>query len=344
LSGTVTFANAGDAPLTIQDVVLPSPPFTAVGAPAVGDQLAPNESVTVEVNFTPTAVGQFSDAVELDSDGGDVSIGVAGSASLPGVLQISSENSDFGDVAVGTTVTKTFTLTNSGGSDVTINKSKPPFGGEFTATSSLPEGTTLLPGETLTESVAFTPTADGAAAGQWQITGNDGSGPHQVNLTGTGVTPPVAPIATTTTATTVATASTTTTPVTVPQVVEKPRTPTISPSVLRTETIPSVYITYAALLKTTSYFTLERAVGGRSSGGRCVSVTARNKRLASCVRWVTVAQFTHADTVGVNRLKLVKMVPATRLSPGTYRLRSVLDDSNGDPSVFVTELLIKRPV
>ncbi len=340
LSGTVTFTNAGDAPLTIHGVTLPAAPFTAVGAPAVGDQIQPNQSVTVEVNFTPTAVGQFSDAVELDSDGGDVSIGVAGSASLPGVLQISSENNAFGDIAVGTTMTESFTLTNSGGSAVTVNKSKPPFGGEFTATSSLPEGTTVNPGQTLTETVQFTPTADGAATGVWQITGNDGSGLHQVEFTGTGVTPPVTPIATTTTATTGISA---TTPITVAQVVEKPRTPMISPSVLRTTTIASAYITYAALLKATSYFTLERAVGGRRNDGRCVGVTTRNERLASCVRWVIVAKFVHADTVGVNRLRLVKMVSRTRLRPGTYRLRSMLDDSEGAPSMFLTQLNIKRP-
>jgi hypothetical protein len=334
LSGAVTFTNVGDASLMINSVRLPGAPFTAVGAPAVGDQLAAGQSVSVEIYFTPTAIGQFPDSIELDSTGGNVSIGLAGSASLPGVLQISSESNDFGEVAVGTTVTKTFTLSNSGGSDVTINKSKPPFGGEFTATSALPEGTTMLPGQTLTETVVFTPTAAGAVTGEWQITGDDGSGPHQVEFTGTGVTA-LDTIGTTTT-------TTTPSPVTAAQAVKRPRAPTISPSVLRGATIPQAYITYSALLERTSRFTLERAVGGRRGGGRCVGVTARNEHLATCVRWVTVATFTHADTVGVNRLRLVTLVSPTRLIPGTYRLRSVLDDSSGNPHVFITQLKIER--
>jgi hypothetical protein len=349
LNGTVTFTNVGDAPLTISNVVLPSPPFTASGAPSVGEQLAANQSVTIEINFTPTTVGQFSDSIELDdsADGERVTIGLAGSASLPGMLQISSENVDFGNVEVGTTVSRTFTLANVGGSDVTINKSKPPFGDEFTATSALPEGTTLPPGQTpLTETVAFTPTAVGAATGDWQITGDDGSGLHQIDFTGTGVAAPGTTGTTTTTTpasttTTTSPTPTTTTPVTVTRAVKTPRAPTVSPSVLRSAALPQAYISYTALLKRTSHFTLARAVEGRHSAGRCVATTTRNKHLSRCVRWVTVAKFTHTDRVGLNRLRLIALVSPTRLTPATYRLGSVLDASNGDPHAFITQLTIK---
>jgi hypothetical protein len=80
---------------------------------------------------------------------------------------------------------------------------------------------------------------------------------------------------------------------------------------------------------------------GRRSAGRCVATAARNKRLSRCVRWVTVAKFSHADTVGLNRLRLIALVSSTRLTPATYRLGSMLDASNGDPHAFITQLTVK---
>jgi hypothetical protein len=48
-------------------------------------------------------------------------------------------------------------------------------------------GTVINPGQALTESVTFSPTAPGAASGSYSITVNDGEGAHVVSLSGTGV-------------------------------------------------------------------------------------------------------------------------------------------------------------
>ena len=79
------------------------------------------------------------------------------SAAAPGLLRLFSETVDFGTVSIGSTATRTFTISNVGGSTVTIEKSKPPFGAAFTAATSLPEGTTINPGQTLTESISVCP-------------------------------------------------------------------------------------------------------------------------------------------------------------------------------------------
>ena len=75
-------------------------------------------------------------------------------------------------MVVGDTVSKSFTVTNVGGTTVTVAKSKPPFGGEFSNTTSLDEGASIQPGQTVTESVTTT----GLASGNWQINGNDSTG------------------------------------------------------------------------------------------------------------------------------------------------------------------------
>jgi hypothetical protein len=195
LSAGATFRNVGGTPLEINEVHLPSAPFGASGVPALGSTIAPGGSLTITVTFDPTATGKFSDQIGLDTTGGNGAIGLSGSAGLPGALQITSEAIDYGRIPIGSSATKTFTVANTGGTAVTIMKSKPPTGGAFAATSTLPEGTTIEPGESAIETVEFTPIGPGSASGVWQITGNDGSGVHQVQFGGVGFVP-AAPTAT----------------------------------------------------------------------------------------------------------------------------------------------------
>jgi hypothetical protein len=188
---TATFSNGGSEPLTINTVELPSAPFSAEGAPVAGDTIAPGGSITVTVAFDPTQAGVFNGIIGLQTTGGSAQIGVSGTAGAPGDLHITSETNEYGSVPVGGTLTKSFTIANAGGTAVRINKSKPPAGGEFNAATSLPEGTTIQIGESVTEKVTFAPTASGSANDEWQITGEDISGPHQVHFSGTGTaTPP----------------------------------------------------------------------------------------------------------------------------------------------------------
>ncbi len=192
-TGSATFRNIGAAPLTINKVKLPAAPFSASGVPAAGETIAPGASVTVTVAFDPTQTGTFNDAIGMETTGGNGQVGLSGTAGSSGDLHVTSETNEYGPLIVGSTVTKSFTITNSGGTAVTITKSKPPIGGSFAATTSLQEGSTIQPGETVTETVAFTPTAPGYLSGNWQINGDDVSGLHQVQFSGTGTVP--APVA-----------------------------------------------------------------------------------------------------------------------------------------------------
>jgi hypothetical protein len=56
-----------------------------------------------------------------------------------------------------------------------------------------------------------------------------------------------------------------------------------------------------------------------------------------------VATYIHHDSVGANRVRLTSLVPARRLTPGTYRLQSVLLDVDGGRHVFTTTLRIMAP-
>jgi hypothetical protein len=190
-SSGATFRNGGSSALTIEHVHLPSAPFAASGVPKAGSKLEPGESVTITITFEPTATGTFNDEIGLETTGGNEAIGLSGTASPPGTLEITNETVEYGQVPTGSSELESFTIKNTGGSAVPLTKSKPPTGGAFTATTSLSEGTTIEPGETLTETVRFTPTSVGPTSGVWEINGEkDTNGLQKVKFNGEGVLPP----------------------------------------------------------------------------------------------------------------------------------------------------------
>lgn len=187
-SQTVTFTNGGAQPLTVNGATLPAAPFSVSGLPANGSTIAANSSVTATVTFTPTTVGSFTDNLVLNTSAGPSTVPLSGSGGQPPKLQITPLNTNLGNVSLNGTAVASFSVSNTGGVDLTITKSKPPASGVgFTAITSLAEGTTIPAGKTLTETVTYSPTAVGTTSDTWTINSSDSTGLQQVNFTGTGV-------------------------------------------------------------------------------------------------------------------------------------------------------------
>ena len=190
LAETATFRNVGGSALRIESVQLPSAPFNASGVPTPGSTIEPGGSVTITVTFEPQVIGQFKGEIGLETSAGPGVVALTGSSGAPGALEISSETNEYGQVQVGASAVKTFTITNTGGTAVEITKSKPPSGGAFTATTALPEGSTIAAGESVEESVTFTPSATGYTSDVWPINAkNDTTGLREVHFSGVGVIP-----------------------------------------------------------------------------------------------------------------------------------------------------------
>jgi iron transport multicopper oxidase len=330
LTGSFVLTNQGSQPVTIQGLQPPAAPFSSSDAPSSGT-IDPGKSISVDISFDPTSVGQFTGAIGFDSNSihGQVSVSLSATAGTPGDLEFSSQAIDFGSTPVESNATRSFTITNAGGTPVTIEKSKPPFGGAFTATTTLPEGTSIAPGQTVTESVTFSPTATGPASGTWAITGNDTSGAHQVQFNGTGATPSAG-----------GGSGGSSPPAKKPAL---PAAPKLAPGVASTARLGSIFITYTAKLAGVSQFVLQRAVVGRRGTHGCVATTARNRSRPRCTRFVTVKSFIHRDRAGAARLRLGAFVALGQLVPGRYRLESVLLDSAGGKHAFTTTLRIVPP-
>jgi hypothetical protein len=179
---SIVLANQGSKALTFASFAPPMAPYSAMGLPAAGQTLAPGATVTTTLVFAPTADGVYTSNLGVQSDGGNLTIAVTGSAAPMPNMVISPLNLDFGNVPPGTTKTMSFTIANTGGSNLTIVKSKPPSQGIFTATTSLPEGTVVAPGASLTETVAASVMGSGDFTDAWIITGNDRSALHTVTF------------------------------------------------------------------------------------------------------------------------------------------------------------------
>jgi len=119
--------------------------FSSSSLPKVGAVLTTGQSLTIPISFLANKTGAYSTFVEWWTTGGNGYVLVTGSASTAPVANISvstieggwdfSEpiNMNFGNVMSGTSASRNIRLCNSGGSALTITKSKPPIDIELLA-------------------------------------------------------------------------------------------------------------------------------------------------------------------------------------------------------------------
>jgi hypothetical protein len=191
---TASFTNTGVAAETVSAFTGPAAPFTSTGAPANGTVLAPGQSVSLSLAFTPTTAGVATTSVSITGQHGTATVAVKGNGVTGAAdLQISPTSVDFGRVPIGSSASQQVTVTNAGNLAVTITKAAPP-GLPFVVDTPLPEGLVLGPDDTVTVTVTFAPTTAGTATSQYTISSDDGHGAHNVGVTGVGVNPAGAPL------------------------------------------------------------------------------------------------------------------------------------------------------
>ncbi|MFF5763903.1 choice-of-anchor D domain-containing protein [Streptomyces tanashiensis] len=183
----VTFTNTGTADETITSVSPPGSPFTASDLPAAGTVVPPRQSVNVQVAYVPTVAGQDTGTLAVTATNGTVSVGLGGTAVTGRAqLTITPTSTDFGQVRVGESVTKTFDISNTGNIPLTLTKAKAP-AAPFHVTDPVSEGQVLGPEDVVHQAVTFSPTSLGTATAAYELTSDDGSGPHNETLTGSGI-------------------------------------------------------------------------------------------------------------------------------------------------------------
>ncbi|HKV63404.1 MAG TPA: choice-of-anchor D domain-containing protein [Candidatus Acidoferrum sp.] len=198
----VTLTNTGTGALTINSIAA-SGDFAATSTGATACPISPatlaaGANCTINVTFTPTALGARAGNLTItdNATGSPHTVPLTGTgtaAAAPGV-GLAPTSLAFGNQALTTTsAAKPVTLTNTGTAALTITSIAA--SGDFAATSAGAAAcpispATLAAGANCTINVTFTPTALGARAGNLTITDNATGSPQVVPLTGTGTGTP----------------------------------------------------------------------------------------------------------------------------------------------------------
>lgn len=183
-SQSLTIANTGTAAADIGQTTISGTGFTVVGAVPSGS-IPVGQAITVQVQFQPQSVGAATGTLALASNASNspISVPLNGSGTQPG-LTASPMTLSFGGVDVGAGSSKNITLTNSGGTSITVSGITPTGSGVTTSGISLPA--TLATGASTTFTVQFAPAAAGNVSGTISIASNAPASPITVQVTGTG--------------------------------------------------------------------------------------------------------------------------------------------------------------
>jgi hypothetical protein len=183
---TVTLANNGDAPLSLQNISA-SGDFSQTHNCGTG--LNAGQSCTINVTFTPTIVGSRSGLLTItDNASGSPHLVSLGGIGIALMVSLSPTSLSFAPQLVGTTsAAQTVTLANTG--NISLQITSLATSGDFLQTNNC--GSELLAGASCSINVQFAPAGTGTRTGALTITDNAAGSPHTVTLSGTGTAPRV---------------------------------------------------------------------------------------------------------------------------------------------------------
>jgi Cep192 domain 4/HYDIN/CFA65/VesB-like, Ig-like domain len=186
VSETVT--NTGGTSVTISQIAISGSGFSFNGI-TTPVTLTAGQSATFSVSFTPSSAGNASGNLTITSNASNptLTIPLSGNGVTPGTLGANPTSLSFGSVTVGNKQSLSETVTNSGGTTVTI--SSVGISGSGFSFSGITTPVTLTAGQSATFSVSFTPSSAGGASGNLTITSNASNPSLTIPLSGNGVTP-----------------------------------------------------------------------------------------------------------------------------------------------------------
>jgi hypothetical protein len=186
LSETVT--NTGDSTVTISQVGITGTGFSLSGITAPVT-LTAGQSATFTVTFTPQSAANASGNITITSTASNptLAIPLSGTGTAPGSLSSNPTSLSFGSVQLGSKQSLSETVTNTGGSTVTI--SQVGISGTGFSLSGITAPVNLSAGQSASFTVTFTPQSAANASGNVTITSTAPNPTLAIPLSGTGITP-----------------------------------------------------------------------------------------------------------------------------------------------------------
>jgi HYDIN/CFA65/VesB-like, Ig-like domain/Abnormal spindle-like microcephaly-assoc'd, ASPM-SPD-2-Hydin len=184
-----TLTNSGGSNLTISQATLIGTGFSLTGL-TLPTTLVPGQSVAFSLTFTPQSSATISGSLSITSNGSNPSLAIeiTGTGVLtPGTLNANPAALSFGNVQVGNNQSLPVTLTNSGGSSVTISQAN--LSSSSFNVNGLTLPLTLNVGQSTAFNVVFSPQGAGSLTGSLAVLSNASNSALNIALSGTGVTP-----------------------------------------------------------------------------------------------------------------------------------------------------------
>jgi hypothetical protein len=177
----VTVTNSGSAAAPVTSITTTGD-FSQTNT--CGSSIGAGTSCTVNVRFTPAAVGARSGNLTVVAAGVTTTVPLSGTGVAPGpILNPNPSSLSFAGTVVGSpSATQTVTVSNSGTTSATISTVATT--GDFNQTNNC---STLAVGASCTVTVGFTPTASGTRTGAVTITSNANNNPTSIVLSGSGI-------------------------------------------------------------------------------------------------------------------------------------------------------------
>jgi Abnormal spindle-like microcephaly-assoc'd, ASPM-SPD-2-Hydin len=182
-----TLNNTSAQSVTISQATFSGTGFSTTGL-TLPTTLAPNQSATFAVVFTPTAVGADNGTLAITVSGSStvLDFALSGIGVAPATLSATPASLTFTNVQVGQAPSQTETLQNTGGANATISQAT--VAGSGFSIVGLTTPLTLTPGQTASFSVTFTPLSAGSPSGSVMVDSNATDPALSIGLSGTAIT------------------------------------------------------------------------------------------------------------------------------------------------------------
>src|ERR1039457_7005482 len=188
LTLTDSLTNTGGSSVTISQATATGAGFSISGL-NVPFVLNPGASVPFSAVFTPQSAASVNGGITVVSNASNstLTVSLSGTGTAAGQLTSNPANLAFGSAQVGSSLTLTDSLTNTGGSSVTISQATAT--GTGFSISGLNVPLVLNPGASVTFSARFNPQSAVSVSGGITVVSNASNSTLTVSLSGTGTAP-----------------------------------------------------------------------------------------------------------------------------------------------------------
>lgn len=184
MSLTLSNGTAQTTTIEVSQVTVSGQAFSMTGV-TLPTSLAPGHSLTLTIDFKPSAAGNATGTVAITSDTAtaNISVALSGSGMASGQLAVNPATMTFSAVAVGSGQNQSGTLA-AGSSPITVSSAN--WQGSGFSLSGITFPVTIPSGQSVPFTVTFTPQSSGTVSGAISFVSNASNSPLNETLAGTG--------------------------------------------------------------------------------------------------------------------------------------------------------------